>query len=73
MNSFREIAPVKIIPLGEGYASTSVNTTLCRHHGLVTHARYQFGAYYVSDTEIAVVRRDLRDDTIEAGAIRSRP
>ncbi len=69
MSRFPKITPVNVLPLGEGYAGTSVNTTIFRHHGLVTQGEYQFAAYYVSSSEIAVVRRIICDDTIQVGAI----
>ena len=61
----RKLPPVRIVELGEGYASTSVNTTAFRHHGMVTRGHHQFTAFYVSDSQFAVVRRDLRDDAVE--------
>jgi hypothetical protein len=63
------VEPVQVLALGEGYATTKVNTTLFRHHGLVTQGDWQFGAFYVSSEEITIVRRDLRDDTISRGTI----
>ena len=37
MSEFHKLLPVRAIELGRGYAGTSVNTTIFRHHGLVTH------------------------------------
>lgn len=59
------LEPVRTIDLGEGYASTAVNTASFRHHGMVTRADYQFAAFYVSGSEFVVVRRDLRDESLE--------
>jgi len=69
MNSFPRLSPVRVLPLGDGYASTSVNTVIFRHHGLVTWGDYQFAAFYVSSTEMRVVRRSLRDETTQLGTI----
>ena len=69
MYATSKLSPARVVPLGEGYASSTVNTTIFRHHGLVTQGDYQFGAYYVSSTEIAVFRRHLRDNSIQTGAL----
>ena len=69
MYATSKLSPARVVPLGEGYASSTVNTTIFRHHGLVSQGDYQFGAYYVSSTEIAVFRRNLRDNSIQTGAL----
>ena len=61
--------PVRVLPIGGGYASTSVNLSTFRHHALVTQAGCQFAAFYVSSAEIRIVRRRLSDDAIEVGTL----
>jgi hypothetical protein len=66
------LKPVRVIELGEGYASTSVNTGTFRHHGLVTRGDYQFTAFYVSDTEFVVARRDIRDGSVQKCSVKGK-
>jgi hypothetical protein len=67
MEKLETLRPSSVIELGDGYASTSVNTTIERHHGLVTRGDFQFSSFYVSANEFVVIRRDLRNDEIEVG------
>jgi hypothetical protein len=43
------LKPSRILELGDAYASTTVNTTIFRHNGVVTHGNWQFTAYYTSN------------------------
>ena len=69
MEFSQSIPPLDVVELGEGYASTTVNTTIFRHHGLVTRRHFQFAAFYESESRFSVIRRDLRDNAIKRGAI----
>ncbi|MDP6355353.1 MAG: BNR-4 repeat-containing protein [Planctomycetota bacterium] len=67
MEKLESLKPSSVVELGDGYASTAVNTTIYRHHGLVTRGHYQFTSFYLSENEFVVLRRDLRNDEIEIG------
>jgi len=69
MRPVDKLNPDRIVSLGEGYSGSTVNTTIFRHHGLVTRGHYQFGAYYASPGEITVFRRDLRDDGLQTSTL----
>jgi len=58
------LEPQAIIALGDGYASTTVNTAIFRHHGVVTRDDFQFTAWYADENRMVLARRDLRDDSV---------
>ncbi len=64
-----QLEPLAKVQLGPGWASTSVNTVIFRHHGIVTRDSYQFAAYYDDHSNMAFVRRDLQSNKVEAHAI----
>lgn len=48
---------VKELPVGEGYAATSVNTAVFRGSALVSDAKHQYISYYDADGNVVVGRR----------------
>lgn len=65
MPHFHTVKPQRVLELGSAYAGSSVNTVIFRYHAIVTRGHYQFTGFYLSDRQIALVRRDLRDDSLE--------
>lgn len=45
--------------IGDGYAQTSVNTTIFRQSSVITHGDYQFAAYYDADGYVVLAKRKL--------------
>lgn len=64
------LKPSRILELGDAYASTTVNTTIFRHHGVATHGDWQFTAYYTSNNSFRVVRRNLYNDEMQCTTIK---
>ena len=58
-----------MIELGDGWACSTVNTVVFRHHGIVTRGSFQFGAYYEDGKRMVVFRRDLRGNTVDSHLI----
>lgn len=52
-------------PLGDAWAANTVNTVIFRHHGILTHGKIQYTAFYVDPQALRLVRRNLETDTIE--------
>lgn len=55
----------KTIQLGTAWAGSSVNTTIFRHHGILTIRDFQFTAFYADESCIRIVKRDLNNGNIE--------
>lgn len=51
----------KLVEVGEGWASNSVNTTIFRKNSLVTHGESQYIAYYDVDGFLVVGKRKLTE------------
>ncbi|SHE30702.1 alpha-l-rhamnosidase [Dysgonomonas macrotermitis] len=49
----------QLIPVGEGWANNSINTTVFRKNSLVTHNNTQFIAYYDPDGYMVLGKRDI--------------
>lgn len=47
--------------IGDGYAQTSVNTTVFRQSSVTTHGDWQFAAYYDADGYVVLAKRKLVD------------
>ena len=45
--------------IGDGYAQTSVNTTIFRQSSVITHGDCQFAAYYDADGYVVLAKRKL--------------
>ncbi|MFZ2630258.1 MAG: BNR repeat-containing protein [Desulfosalsimonadaceae bacterium] len=54
----------KIIKLGKGWATNTINTVIFRHHGVITASNFQFASFYDSEGNIKIVRRDLLSNEI---------
>jgi hypothetical protein len=50
---------LRLVPVGEGWAQTSVNAVIFRHNSVVTHGDTQFTAYYDSDGRMILAKRRL--------------
>ena len=55
----------KLIPVGEGWANNSVNTTVFRKNSIVTFQNYQFIAYYDIDGFLLLGKRRLNSNEWE--------
>jgi len=54
----RTITP-KLVPAGEGFSQTSVNTAVFRGSSLATHGDYQYISYYDKDGYVVLGKRKL--------------
>lgn len=68
-----QVAPVvrqtAIHELGAAWASNTVNTVIFRHHAVVTDDDFQFTAFYVDESVLRVIRRQLSTDLIQTNDI----
>lgn len=55
----------KIIEVGQGFSSTSVNTTVFRNSSIATLGDTQFIAYYDAEGYLTLGKRNLGDETFE--------
>lgn len=51
--------------LGEAWAGNTINTVIFRHHGILTHNKTQYTAFYVDTRTLRLVQRDLVTDTLK--------
>ena len=56
------VEPVRLVPVGTGWARSSVNAVIFRQHGLVTHDKTQYAAYYDGDGRMILARRTLGEN-----------
>lgn len=54
-----EISAQRLVKVGDGYSSTSVNTTVFRNNSLVTDGGVQYISYYDADGYLTVGKRAL--------------
>lgn len=54
-----EILAQQLVKVGDGYSSTSVNTTVFRNSSLVTDGGVQYISYYDADGYLTVGKRTL--------------
>ncbi len=52
---------VVLVPVGEGYAATSVNTAVFRGGSIVTHRDIQYISYYDAEGNVVLGKRNLSD------------
>ena len=50
-------ADVRLVPLGQGWAKTSINTVIFRRNSVVTHKGTQYVAYYDEDGFVVLAKR----------------
>lgn len=53
----RASGPAAVSSIGVGWARSSVNASVFRQHGLVSHGRTQYAAYYDPDGRMVLARR----------------
>jgi hypothetical protein len=51
----------RVIPLGDGWARSSVNAVIFRQHGLVSHGGSQYAAWYDESGQVVLARRAAGD------------
>jgi hypothetical protein len=51
--------------LGEAWAGNTINTVIFRHHGILTHNKTQYTAFYVDTHTLRLVQRDLVTDALK--------
>lgn len=51
--------------LGDAWAGNTINTVIFRHHGILTHGKTQYTAFYVDTHTLRLVQRDLAADTLK--------
>jgi len=51
--------------LGDAWAGNTINTVIFRHHGILTHGKTQYTAFYVDTYTLRLVQRDLATDTLK--------
>lgn len=51
--------------LGEAWSANTINTVIFRHHGVMTWNDLQYTAFYVDESTLRIVQRDLRNDAIK--------
>lgn len=51
------IATRQTVSLGKSWASTTVNATIFRHHGILTIGNTQYTAFYASESCIKIIKR----------------
>jgi len=56
---------VRVVPVGEGWARSSVNAVIFRQHSVVTHDSTQYAAYYDAAGYVVLVKRTLGSDRWE--------
>ncbi|MEJ2501819.1 MAG: BNR-4 repeat-containing protein, partial [Gemmatimonadota bacterium] len=48
---------VRVVPIGSGWARSSVNAVVFRQHGIVSHGGVQYAAYYDAEGRVVLARR----------------
>lgn len=56
------IKPARVLPIGEGFAGSSINVVANRRHALFTHAHHQFAAFYDAEGYLVLAHRKLGAD-----------
>jgi hypothetical protein len=51
--------------LGDAWAGNTINTVIFRHHGILTHGKTQYTAFYVDTHTLRLVQRELATDTLK--------
>lgn len=59
------VTPSAAIEIGQGWASNTINTTIFRHHAILTMEGAQYTAFYVNTNLLRIVKRNLSTAEIE--------
>jgi hypothetical protein len=59
------ITPENIVYIDEGWANNTINTTIYRHHGIVTFRNYQYLAFFVNSQRLRIVRNNIKSNTVK--------
>jgi len=51
--------------LGLAWSGNTINTVIFRHHGILTHQGLQTTAFYVNETTLRLVQRNLASNTLQ--------
>lgn len=54
-----------IIDVGNAWGNNAINTTIYRHHGIVTIGNYQILAFFVDAQHLRVVKRNIKSNITE--------
>ena len=57
------LTPKNNIDVGEAWANNAINTTIYRHHGIVTSGNYQYLAFFVDTQRLRIIKRDIKSNT----------
>lgn len=52
-----EAAPARLVPIGQGWARSSINAVVFRQNSLITHDSVQYAAYYDPEGRMVLARR----------------
>lgn len=65
-----EVKQLGCIELGEAWAGNTVNTVIFRHHGIFTKDGYQYTAFYIDESTLRVVQRQLENNNLHTHDIK---
>ncbi|MDH1765982.1 BNR-4 repeat-containing protein [Comamonas aquatica] len=65
-----EVKQLDCIELGEAWAGNTVNTVIFRHHGIFTKDGYQYTAFYIDESTLRVVQRQLENNNLHTHDIK---
>lgn len=58
--------------LGDAWSANTVNTVIFRHHGVMTWDDFQYTAFYVDESTLRLVQRDLKSNHIKIHDLKGR-
>ena len=65
-----EAKQLDCIELGGAWAGNTVNTVIFRHHGIFTKDEYQYTAFYIDESTLRVVQRQLKNNDLHTHDIK---
>lgn len=60
-----QIRQLAKINLGSAWAGNTINTVIFRHHGILSHGKTQYTAFYVDTYTLRLVQRDLTTSSLK--------
>jgi len=54
------ISRENVFSVGNAFANNAINTTIYRHHGIVTAGNYQYLAFFVDAHRLRIIKRDIK-------------